>query len=153
MGEKNALESEETNMATGTALLFPWNDTFSVQIGIIDMQHKNLVSIVNELHQAMAAGQGKQELGRILSSLIKYTQVHFKTEESFMESHRYPKYIVHKSEHEELTKTVLDFQSKFQEDEVGLTVEVMDFLKTWLSQHILGSDKKYTPFLNAKGVR
>jgi len=29
----------------------------------------------------------------------------------------------------------------------------MDFLKPWLSNHIMGSDKKYTPFLNAKGVR
>ena len=47
-------------MATATALLFPWNDTYSVQIGIIDMQHKILVNIINELHQAMIgrAGQG-----------------------------------------------------------------------------------------------
>jgi hemerythrin len=140
-------------MATVTALLFPWNDTFSVQIGVIDMQHKNLVNIVNELHQAMVARQGRQDLGKILSGLIKYTQVHFKTEENFMELHRYPEYIHHKSEHEQLTKTVLDFQSKFQNNEVGLTIDVMDFLKSWLSKHIMGSDKKYTPFLNAKGVR
>jgi len=138
---------------TVTPLLFPWDDAFSVRIGVIDMQHKNLVGIVNELHQAMVRGQGKQELGKIFSNLIKYTHVHFKTEENLMESHRYPEYIHHKSEHEQLTRTVLDFQSKFQKEEVGLTVEVMDFLKGWLSKHIMGSDKKYTPFLNAKGVR
>jgi hemerythrin len=140
-------------MATATGLLFPWKETYSVQIGIVDMQHKNLVNIVNELHQAMVAGQGKQELGKILSGLIKYTQIHLKTEENIMELHRYPEYIHHKREHEQLTQTVLDFQSKFQNNEVGLTIDVMDFLKTWLSNHILGSDKKYTPFLNAKGVR
>ena len=60
-------------MATATALLFPWSDTYSVQIGVIDMQHKGLVDLINELHQAMVAGQGKQELGKILSGLIKYT--------------------------------------------------------------------------------
>ena len=70
-----------------------------------------------------------------------------------MELHRYPEYIHHKCEHEQLTQTVLDFQSKFQKNEVGLTIEVMNFLKDWLCQHILGSDKKYGPFLNAQGVR
>jgi hemerythrin-like metal-binding protein len=144
---------EEMNMATATALLFPWSDTYSVKIGIIDMQHKNLVSIINELHQAMVAGHGKEQLGKILSNLINYTHVHFKTEETFMESHQYPEFTSHKSEHDRLTKTVLDFQAKFQRNEVGLTIEVMDFLKNWLGKHILGVDKRYAPFFNAKGMR
>ncbi len=28
----------------------------------------------------------------------------------------------------------------------------MAFLKDWLQDHIMGSDKKYAPFLNGKGV-
>lgn len=140
-------------MAIATTQLFPWSDTYSVKIGIIDAQHKNLVNIINELHQAMTTGHGKEELGTILSTLIKYTQVHFKTEERFMESHQYPEYVQHKSEHDQLTQTVLDFQGKFQRNELGVTIEVMGFLKDWLINHILGSDKKYAPFLNARGVR
>ena len=140
-------------MATATALLFPWSDTYSVSIGIIDMQHKNLVNTVNELHQAMIAGKAKMELGKILSDLVKYTKVHFKTEETLMESHHYPDYPDHKLQHEDLTRTVLDFQSKFQKNEVGLTIDVMEFLKDWLGKHILVTDKKYTPFLNSQGVR
>jgi len=49
-------------MAIATAQLFPWSDTYSVKIGIIDMQHKNVVNIVNELHQAMVTGHGKEQL-------------------------------------------------------------------------------------------
>jgi hemerythrin-like metal-binding protein len=139
-------------MATATALLFPWSDNYSVKIGVIDMQHKNLVTIINNMHQAMVEGHGKEELGKILTGLIKYTQAHFKTEEIFMESHRYPDYINHKAEHDHLTKTVLDFQGKFQRNEVGLTIDVMGFLKDWLGKHIMGSDKRYAPFLNSKGV-
>jgi hemerythrin len=111
------------------------------------------VKIINELHQAMIGGHGKDQLGKILSSLVSYTQAHFKTEENLMESHGYPEYTIHKAEHDRLTRTVLDFQSNFQKNEVGLTIEVMDFLKDWLSKHIMGIDKKYTPFLNSKGVR
>jgi hemerythrin-like metal-binding protein len=79
--------------------------------------------------------------------------VHFKTEENLMESHHYPDYGQHKSEHERLTATVLDFQGKFQRNEVGLTIDVMQFLKDWLYKHILESDKRYAPYLNSQGVR
>ncbi|MGD0227655.1 MAG: bacteriohemerythrin [Terriglobia bacterium] len=139
-------------MATATGLLFPWSDTYSVKIGVIDMQHKNLANIINELHQAMVGGQGKQQVVKSLSNLIKYTQIHFKTEENFMVSHQYPDYMNHKTEHDRLTKTVREFQDKFQRNEVGLTIDVMEFLKNWLSKQILGSDQRYAPFLNAQGV-
>jgi hemerythrin len=150
---KDEEASKEIIMVTATALLFPWSETYSVQISIIDTQHKNLVGIVNELHQAMVGGHGKEQLGKILSNLVKYTQAHFKTEENFMESHRYPAYSAHKAEHDRLAKTVVDFQSKFQEGEVGMTIEVMNFLKDWLGKHIMGTDKRYTPFMHSKGVR
>ena len=140
-------------MSAATDVLFPWSEDYSVNIGIIDTQHKNLVNIINELHVAMITGKAKQDLGIILGNLVKYTQVHFKTEENLMESRRYPDYASHKVQHEQLTKTVLDFEGKFQRNELGLTIDVMDFLKAWLGKHILGSDKKYTAFLNSKGVR
>jgi hemerythrin len=143
---------EEVAMATGT-VLFPWNDSYSVNIGTIDVQHKNLVNIVNELHQAMKGGVGRDKLGQILSDLIKYTQEHFATEERLMYGHAYPEFPAHKSEHERLTSTVLGFQRRFLSNEVGLSVDVMEFLENWLIKHILGSDKKYSPFLIAKGVR
>jgi hypothetical protein len=57
------LPLEEIIMAVATALLFPWSDTFSVNIGIIDTQHKNLVGMINDLHQAMVAGHGKDHVG------------------------------------------------------------------------------------------
>jgi hemerythrin len=139
-------------VATATTLLFPWKEAYSVKIGVIDMQHKGLVNFLNELHQAMIEGRGKDVLGKILANLIKYTQVHFAAEEKLMQSHGYPGYPLHKPEHDRLTAQVLDFQRKFQSNEIALTIEVMEFLKDWLSKHILGSDKKYGPFLNAQGV-
>ena len=139
-------------MATAPALLFPWSDTYSVKIGLIDMQHKKLVNYINDLYGAMVEGHGKEQLGQILANLVKYTQVHFKTEEGILQSKQYPDIINHKVEHDRFTKKVLDFQAKFQRNEIGLSIEVMDFLKTWLTHHILDSDKRYSPFLNDHGV-
>jgi hemerythrin len=33
------------------------------------------------------------------------------------------------------------------------SMEVMEFLKNWLNDHILGTDKKYGPHLASKGVK
>jgi len=140
-------------MPSATAVLFPWTDAYSVKIAIVDSQHKVLVDLINELHQAMMARRGKERLGGVLSSLIIYTKSHFAAEEGLLHANQYPDLVNHKAEHERFTQTIVDFQGRFQRNEVAITVDVMDFLKDWLGKHILGTDKQYTPFLNSKGVR
>jgi len=139
-------------MATSSAPLFPWSDAYSVKIGVMDTQHKVLVELINELHQAMVTGRGKEHLGGILSNLIKYTKSHFSAEEGLMQSNQYPESTRHRAEHDRFSATVQEFQDKFQKNEVVLTMDVMDFLKEWLSKHIMGVDKRYAPHLHAKGV-
>lgn len=140
-------------MPPASTLLLHWDAAYSVNIAILDSQHRTLVSMINELHQAMGEGSGKDKLGQILSNLVKYTQSHFATEERLMQSHGYPDLPAHKAQHDHLTGTVMDFQRRFLSNEVGLSVEVMEFLRDWLVNHIMGSDKQYAPFLNARGVR
>jgi methyl-accepting chemotaxis protein/hemerythrin len=48
---------------------------------------------------------------------------------------------------------VLDFEKQLKSGSVTLSMEVMKFLKDWLTGHIMGTDKKYSPFLRQKGVR
>lgn len=139
-------------MATGTHVLFPWSDTFNAQVGVVDSQHKVLVGIINDLHQAMVSGHGKDQPGKNLTNLITHTKGHFSTEEQMMQQKGYPDYARHKAEHGNLTKTVIDFQKKFQNNEVGLTLEVMNFLKDWLGKHIMESDKRPGAFMGEHGV-
>ncbi len=132
--------------------LFVWSDKYSVNIKEIDEQHKKLVDMLNELHDSMKAGKGKEVLGSIFTGLIQYVGTHFATEERLMSSNAYPEYAAHKAEHTKLTQKALELQKNFQEGVPVLTVELMNFLKDWLQTHILGTDKKYGPFLNSKGV-
>ena len=39
-----------------------------------------------------------------------------------------------------------------QYERVMLPMTVLNFLRDWLVEHIQGEDKKYGPFLNAKGI-
>ncbi|MGO9480190.1 MAG: hypothetical protein ACLP05_00220 [Candidatus Kryptoniota bacterium] len=49
-------------------------------------------------------------------------------------------------------KQVSVVKGEYEKGNMSITVEVMTFLKSWLNNHILNADKKYTAFLNAKGV-
>ena len=140
-------------MPTATAVLFPWTDAYSVKIAVVDSQHKVLVDLINELHEAMIARKGRESLGGVLASLVKYTKSHFAADEGLMRANQYADLAGHKAEHERFTQTIVDFQGRFQRNEVAMTIDVMDFLKDWLIKHIMGVDKKYVPHLSARGVR
>ena len=130
-----------------------WNERFNIGIFEIDVQHKKLVSLINDLDKAMAKGQGKQALGKILGDLIYYTESHFSKEERLMEQHEYPEYDEHKKKHRAMTQKVRQVQSEFQSGNTSMSIEVMNFLQNWLNKHILETDMKYAPFLKSKGVK
>jgi hemerythrin len=132
--------------------LITWNESYSVKVKQFDDQHKKLIDMVNELHDAMKVGKGKDLLEKILAGLIQYTVTHFANEERLMKQHNYPGYEQHKKEHNLLTLQVNDVQKKFHEGGAVLSQSVLQFLKEWLQNHIKGTDKNYAPFLNGKGV-
>jgi hemerythrin len=132
--------------------LITWKDQYSVNIKAIDAQHKKLVELINQIHDATKAARGKDVLEKILFELVTYTKVHFSAEEQLMKKYAYPGYNTQKAEHEALVKRVQDFQAEFKAGRSTMSVEVMQFLMDWLTGHIQGLDKKYSSFLNEKGV-
>ena len=132
--------------------LIDWDDTYSVNVAEIDRQHKRLVAMINELHVAMRDRKTKDVLGQIISRLFLYTTTHFSTEEKYFDQFNYPEKTVHVKEHELFIQKINEFKQSFDEDRLMLSVAVIDFLKDWLLKHILGTDKKYSSFLNKKGV-
>ena len=109
----------------------------------LDNDHKRLVDMVNNLFDGVQSGQGKEALGKILDGLIGYTVDHFKREEQFFAQTGYPDNAAHKAQHEDLCKQVLTVQAKYKGGATAtLSLEVMNFLKNWLINHIQGSDKK-----------
>lgn len=132
--------------------LMTWNDQLSVNIKQVDSQHMKLVELLNNFHDAMKLGKGKEVMGKTFSELLDYTAYHFGTEEDFFKKYGYPGSASHKKEHGALTKQALELSDRFSRGEPVISAETMTFLKNWLNDHIVGSDKKYGPFLNAKGV-
>ena len=132
--------------------LFPWSEKYQVGITFADVQHKQLVDIINRLHQAVVDGKGRMVIGRTLDELIRYTQAHFAAEEKVLQSCGYPDFVALHSEHERLAYAVLEFYQKLMGNEVGMNTYSLGFLKDWLGEEILDVDMKFAPFLKGKGV-
>jgi len=132
--------------------LITWTPSLSVGVPIFDAHHKELVKMLNELHDAMKSGQGNDVIGNILNRLASYTIAHFGAEESKMSLHNYPGAVQHKKEHADLVAQLKDFQQKFQSGRLGLSIQLLNFLRDWLVNHINGTDMKYKDFFTARGV-
>ncbi len=133
--------------------LFTWSEKMSVGVGKIDKEHQGLFDLMNLLHDGMLNGRGKEVLGPVLSNLIQYTKVHFGNEETLLRLHSYPQLADHLKYHEAFRKKVGDLEAEFKAGTAALSVSTLEFLRDWLSKHILGVDAQYKPFLAAKGVK
>ncbi len=127
-----------------------WSDKLITGVREADEQHKKLVSLINELYDAMKQGKGIEVIDKTLDELVRYAGYHFTTEETLMSKYGYPELASHKREHEAFKAKIKEFLEKKAKGEATLTMEVMTFLKDWLVKHIMGTDKKYGPFLQQK---
>ena len=133
--------------------LITWNPALSVDVELFDEQHKKLIDMINDVHDAMKVGKGNDVLGAILSGLVAYTATHFADEERLMDAHDYPDRAQHKLEHRRLVRQVIDLQKILEAGRTVQTLDVMMFLKDWLVKHIQGNDSRYGAFFNDRGVK
>ena len=132
--------------------LIHWNDNLSVNVAKIDLQHKKLIALINELNDAMMKGQGRDVAGDIIRGLVSYVDVHFKTEETYFAQFAYPDAESHKKEHEDFVRKVSEFQEGVEKGKLSLSIDIMDFLADWLKNHIKGTDQQYSKFFNDQGL-
>lgn len=133
--------------------LIEWTPALSVGIDEIDAQHRVLVDLINQLHAAIVAHRGTQEVPQILDRLVDYTRIHFAVEESLMRLFDYPDYEQHKHSHELLVDEVVRLRQRMLAEGKPVTFELLHFLKKWLTAHIMESDALYTPYFLSRGVQ
>jgi hemerythrin len=129
-----------------------WQDDYSVGLQEIDEQHKCLINLINQLYEALAAKQHREQVAQILEELVDYTLIHFAVEETLMRLFDYPEYAQHKQSHDGIAQQVREFQRAFRAGQAHLDMELLMFLKNWLTEHISKVDKRYAGHLSGHGV-
>ncbi len=130
-----------------------WKDNYSVKIPSIDDQHKHLVHLINELYNKFYQGISNQDLEKIFSELEEYAVYHFNHEEKFMQLYGFEGYEAHRQEHENFKEKIASYRANLDADNTSDVIDLLTYLKNWLLKHIMGTDQKYAPLFQKKGLK
>jgi hemerythrin-like metal-binding protein len=132
--------------------LVQWDSEYSVGIPSIDLQHREMFDMINELYDAMRASNVAQVVPAILNRLEAHCREHFACEEGMMLKAGYPGYLRHKAEHISLTEKAKALARDFDEGKLVCSLAFLTLLKEWTQRHILSTDKKYSSHLQSAGL-
>lgn len=126
---------------------FPWlEEEYTVGIQRFDRAHQRLAARISSLHEAMVVRRDRTLAAAIFAKLIQETRAHFVDEETILAQFNYPEGEAHFAEHSDLIEEATDFLRNYEAGNLSALV-LLNSLKTWLINHIKGSDRKYTAFL------
>ena len=127
--------------------LCEWKDSYSVQVPSMDVQHKKLFSLVDQLYDAMRASKTDEVMKTVLPSLLSYTKTHFAAEEKMLKDAGYPGLAEQQDYHRQFTAKIEATIEKYNVNKIAPSVTLTTFLKDWLTSHIQVKDKQYGTFL------
>jgi hemerythrin-like metal-binding protein len=133
--------------------LFTWDSSYSVGVQDMDNEHIKLFGIINSLYDAMKSGKSKEVMEDVFKQLVDYTEVHFSDEEKLMSQHNYPGINEQMAQHKLFVDKVEENYKKYREGAILISIDIMNFLKDWLVNHIQIIDKKYAEFFNRIGIK
>jgi hemerythrin len=133
--------------------LMNWIDQYSVGVKKIDEQHKTLVGMLNKLYDAMMNHCAIEITEPLVKQLVQYTQTHFADEEALMATTGFPQLNEHREQHRRLIERVQSHVSHAANKDLFQPVQLLHFLKEWLTVHIQQEDKLYGPWLQSHGQR
>lgn len=133
--------------------MYKWEEKYSVGIQSIDNQHKEIFNYLNSLLDALKLGQADKVLLQIVLELEKYAFVHFQKEEFFFERFNYSGAIEHIKEHQFFIQKVASLKSELKSGKMVISIELLNFLKDWIINHISISDKAYSVCFLKNGLK
>ncbi len=133
--------------------MIEWSDKYSVNVAIIDKEHKDFIDIVNRVTVAKEHDYRQSEIKGFLCELVKFAKEHFKTEETYMTTFQYPDYLLHYNEHLNFSLHMIIYNNQVINGEYKILDELDKYLQEWVAYHIQITDKKYTECFNKNGLK
>jgi methyl-accepting chemotaxis protein/hemerythrin len=135
-----------------------WMPALSVGNATIDDQHRRLFDLINSVDAAGSSAVDREVLVGIHKELEDYVRVHFDYEERLFAERGYADAASHIKEHQAFVAKIASYPEVFagagSPDEARAAArELASFLRSWLSNHIALSDRKYRPWLADKAAR
>ena len=120
-----------------------WDKKHSMGIEEIDSQHKNLIQQVNEFYSISRHEEPGKVIHKLLTDMACGMDAHFRLEEKYFDQFEYEDATAHKLEHRKLTDKISELIERANEGKPIFILEIGNFMKDWLHNHIDTSDQKY----------
>ena len=123
--------------------LIEWRKEFETGIAEVDYEHRELVDLINRLHEHMASGADSTRVSEFLGEVFAKIAAHFALEESVMRKHAYDEYEAHKAEHEKLLdeiRDIMDAQHVTPSSRYGDTLS--STVRDWFVNHFKSKDAR-----------
>ncbi|WP_084590964.1 GGDEF domain-containing protein [Desulfonatronovibrio magnus] len=125
--------------------MFNWNESFLVGISMVDIEHKRLVELINDVGEAAMSKDhfDPEKLKESAMSILEYTRIHFRDEEAMMKSAGlFPAYIkYHQNLHKDFVEEAKSLASRAESLSPHEAEQMLGYLVEWLAYHILGVDQ------------
>lgn len=125
-----------------------WCKRYELGIPIVDSQHKKLISLCNSLYESAKINDRnvqKEHLICALKDCTSYVKEHFATEEELMQKAGYIDFEIHKAQHRNFAKKVLETAKELEEKNFTTALNFVMFLYDWILQHISYDDRQFAP--------
>jgi len=123
--------------------LIEWREEFNTGVSEVDHEHKEIVDLINELHEAMGEDASQDEISRFLGDVFSKISSHFALEETVMRKHNYDEYDDHKSDHEKLLDDLRDIMDDAEEDTgKNYKTALAESVHDWFVNHFKTKDAR-----------
>ncbi len=155
----NALENfiKENNLEVPKDLekrteLIKWNENYSIDLNIIDQQHKKWIDFINILYLSFKNEASISEINENILKLLDYTDYHFGFEEKYLEDFKCGNFEAHKHEHEQFIAKIKEYQNMIENGEYNAVYALIVYLNGWVLNHIQNDDKDYVDCFKLNGL-
>ncbi len=119
-----------------------WTVQYSVGVPKIDQQHAHLFDLANRLAKHVSKSEDAEITAHTIKEVHKYVEEHFAFEESIMQRAGYEHLELHRKMHD-LMRTRLDLLTAQLKQGLLSRAELVEFMETWLTEHIIMEDMRY----------
>ncbi len=129
-----------------------WKSSLETGDTLVDSEHKEIFSLVNELHDAIVQRRERAAQDEILASITVTAREHFVHEEALMRSIHYPGLLEQKKLHKAFLAETKRLSAEYECGEARLPITLAMFLHEWLVTHMRVEDRKIGEFIRERAA-
>ena len=128
--------------------LISWKNEFTIGIPEVDAEHRELINLINELHDHLLDRGRPYRVQDFLGEIFTRISAHFALEEKWMRENKYDQFPEHKEDHEKLLDDIRDIMDEYEEEENFNEELLAGNLSGWFTGHFGTMDARLHKFMD-----